>query len=964
MAQLIVAAAGAAIGFAIPGVGAGIGWAIGSLVGSAFAPGQKSSGPRLSDLKVTAAEYGAPIPVTFGNPRVAGTVIWASEKRENATTESQGKGGGGAEYTSYTYEIDLLYLLADNTIEGVRRIWSNGKLIWSMAEESDPESIEASEDNVTWKAIRVYTGTGEQLPDPVYEAAVGVGNAPAYINRGTVMLEGVNLGSSGQLPNLTFELGYGASSMKTEFSMPYYDSLGPQDIIAPMLQHELPPDDSGRAIYSAGSGYTSTFANPEGDGKVGSVTYYTGPKLWDLLKQGKVLYIEVEAYITDQVGSAPTLWQRFIGLNGTHVAIGWRRKTEETVFGYVIGQDDYFHELSIVQGRFRFELERATVERTVLQWYDVTSKSWVELARRDGYCPDLQTNILVGNIDAYEGNRLGIGVKDVKGYYKGEDVKGSPLTPDPLQEVVTELCRMSGIESDRYSVSELGERLVRSMAVQPTSARAVLEQLAAAHYFECVESDRLYFRPRGGPVVALLPYEDLSADAQLMIQDGSDLEIAGQVNVTYINISNAHQQGNEVSDRVTTDSTAVSSIQLAIGMLPSEAKAIADTAVLDQVVASRTYSASVDSRLSEIEPCDVVLLQEKSGETHRGRIVKISDNGVVRALDIVGDDPRLLEVQGTTSEYYEDDHTVVPIAATDLALLDIPLLRDQDDNPGIYAAGDGRRGAWPGYILFRNGVEVGRTTTGAAMGIVTEALGNWNSLLIDESHVITVSLNPGDQLASITHAEMSTTISNYAAIGAPGRWEIVQYQRAALVSEGVYRVSGIARGRLGTEHLRGSHSSADKFIGLDGAGMLRDVANLSDMQVLRSYLAVTLGARMDTGTTATVIPNWQGLRPLSPVGARQLKNGEGDLVIQWGRRSRYANNILMGILPLAEAREYYEIDIIGAGGSVVRTIASTNTTATYTAAQQIADFGELKESVSARIYQLSASVGRGQPAIL
>lgn len=51
--------------------------------------------------------------------------------------------------------------------------------------------------------MRFYSGDAAQLPDPTYEAAVT--SAPAYRGRITVMLEGLQLGNSGVIPNLTFE---------------------------------------------------------------------------------------------------------------------------------------------------------------------------------------------------------------------------------------------------------------------------------------------------------------------------------------------------------------------------------------------------------------------------------------------------------------------------------------------------------------------------------------------------------------------------------------------------------------------------------------------------------------------------------------------------------------------------------------------------------------------------------------
>ena len=48
------------------------------------------------------------------------------------------------------------------------------------------------------------------------------------------------------------------------------------------------------------------------------------------------------------------------------------------------------------------------------------------------------------------------------------------------------------------------------------------------------------------------------------------------------------------------------------------------------------------------------------------------------------------------------------------------------------------------------------------------------------------------------------------------------------------------------------------------------------------------------------------------------------------------------------------------GSDVVRTIAGlTSPSATYTAAEQTADFGSAQSSVTVRVYQVSALVGRG-----
>jgi len=199
MAQLIVAAAGAAVGFAIGGVtGAQWGWIAGSTIGGLMNP-PSYSGPRLGDLSVTSSAYGSTIPYLEGHTRLSGQVIWASDKRELQTTTSQGK--GGSEYTSYTYEVDLHILLTENKIVDVTRVWSNGKLIWTRKDGATAESLSASDNTSRWSRMTVYTGDAAQMPDPD-----GHPNAPAYRGRGSVFIKDLGLGSSGAIPNLTFEV--------------------------------------------------------------------------------------------------------------------------------------------------------------------------------------------------------------------------------------------------------------------------------------------------------------------------------------------------------------------------------------------------------------------------------------------------------------------------------------------------------------------------------------------------------------------------------------------------------------------------------------------------------------------------------------------------------------------------------------------------------------------------------------
>lgn len=324
MAQLVIAAAGAAIGGALlPGVaflgmtGAQLGWMAGSMLGSMVAGGQKSAGPRLDELRVTGTEYGGGIPWLAGAPRVPGDLIWASDRRENAKTEEVGK-GGGSEYTTYTYEVDALYLMADNVLQGMTRVFLNGKLIWTLRAGATSLSLASSDQTTQWRRITFYPGGQSQLPDPTYEAAVA--NAPAYTGRATVFIEGLQLGQSGSLPNLTFEAcadaAVGGTSLNTELARILSASTPDNEIYGMAVFAD--PDTGSVQFYISSSGGTARAVTVSSTGAVtlgGSFSYYRG----DIRSLGETDELASLAYKT--TGPQPYNYTLHRGTGGSGTVI-------------------------------------------------------------------------------------------------------------------------------------------------------------------------------------------------------------------------------------------------------------------------------------------------------------------------------------------------------------------------------------------------------------------------------------------------------------------------------------------------------------------------------------------------------------------------------------------------------------------------------------------------------------------
>jgi len=199
MATLVLTAVGSAIGGAAGVAGAAIGGAVGALAGRSidgliFRPGTRS-GPRLSDLQAQTSRYGAPIPRLHGTIRVAGTVIWATDLKENSATSGGGKGQPSVR--TYSYSASFAVALSARPILGVGRIWADGNLLRGAAGDF----------KTPLAAFRLHKGDADQLADPLIASAVGTEQAPAYRGCAYAVMEGLELADFGnRIPSLTFEV--------------------------------------------------------------------------------------------------------------------------------------------------------------------------------------------------------------------------------------------------------------------------------------------------------------------------------------------------------------------------------------------------------------------------------------------------------------------------------------------------------------------------------------------------------------------------------------------------------------------------------------------------------------------------------------------------------------------------------------------------------------------------------------
>lgn len=287
---------GSVIGFVASGgnpYGAVQGFAIGySLTASTNVDPIQREGPRLEDLSVQSSSYGQPIPHVYGTFPVSGNIIWLenNELREEKETQSQGGkgGGGGVQTTTYTYYATFAVSLCEGPIGGIRRIWANGKNIYTATENITPDQVlgglqlDGSGDG----SFTIYYGTETQAPDPRIEADRGT--APAWRGTAYIVMEGLELSDYGnRIPQLEVEVVQPSSSDSrprviasrtfdwSALGVDFYEATDflrfEQDTVVLNLDPSDPRPDSGDGSnaydfrFSTGLAYLGNEPNPHAD---------------------------------------------------------------------------------------------------------------------------------------------------------------------------------------------------------------------------------------------------------------------------------------------------------------------------------------------------------------------------------------------------------------------------------------------------------------------------------------------------------------------------------------------------------------------------------------------------------------------------------------------------------------------------------------------------------------------------
>ena len=1072
MSGPVLALGGALIGnFFFPGAGAvlggltgtQLGWVAGTLAGGLLFQPKFPDGPRLQDLSVQNSSFGNPIPRVYGTYRIAGNVIWAADLVEHAHQSGGGKGGGGGGgQTTYTYSCSFAISICEGPIQGIRKIWADGKLIHDLSVSNTGQQslltpigggIANATVSTSTNGLTIYNGTETQDADPTLQAHLG--QVPAYRGQAYAVFTDLDLTNYGnRIPNLTFEVVVNGSTLeRTSGSIVPGSStslmvMDPEtgflwvmtsatnlrcidpiekvvvaNITVPNAMAYIQFCEDTRTVWLSGSGGMVVVSvinqqiihtvDPAEYG-LNNVVFLYNPQRRAMVtikgNTGQSTEIDVDSYRarSDSHYFSDLSLTRALYLPETHCIYThgdgnffniydatWTTKIYSAQVGSYSGTnltyDSTRKRVIVVSGSwsvFTFDVMTYQVTHYTLTpppdqavflespqyipaidrvlfltgwgyWAAYTADSFELTGARFG--ADGSAQILFN--PSWPDRAFSYATQASQGAIQlsfGDAIDASDIS---LADVVGDLSQLAGLQLSDLNASDLEAIEVHGFVIaRQATVRSSLELLMQAYKFDSVESEGLIkFVPLGADPIETFELDDFvlsesgeEASAYLPLSRADELEMPRSVTIKFSNPLSDYQTGAQTATRQVTFAQNDTTVEFAMAFTDAEAKAVADAALYSAWAARITTSWTSAFKFAHVEPTDVVMVD--------GNLIRITKR-TTHANQI------------TFEGSFETGQVMIhsPVAATPLpagqsinvpgstfwSLLDIPALVDFEADAGWYAAATGYNDAWPGAVIFKSSDEGGTyinaalLTAATPMGAVAESLGSFTPNLFDEFHVLTVRVLAGELYSATESAVFNG--ANMALVGD----EVLQFKSAELIAANTYALTGFLRGRLGTS--TEGHLAGERFVLLDRSTMVRLSGTVAELNQARLYKGITLGRSLDTSAAQSLTNTGQALKPLAGVQLGGGRDASDNLTINWVRRTRLDAGWQDYVdAPLAESTEAYEIDIYDSGFTVVkRTISVTSSTATYTAAQQVTDFGSTQSSVAMRIYQLSATVGRG-----
>ena len=557
------------------------------------------------------------------------------------------------------------------------------------------------------------------------------------------------------------------------------------------------------------------------------------------------------------------------------------------------------------------------------------------------------------------------------------------------RQIITELMRDAGYDDSEFDVSQIPAVVVgvASFVLRDRQKFSQsLENLLTLIGAEVAPVDGIVkFFPLGQATSRTIPVSDLirTNERQLepfVIGTRRERDLPKSFEVSYAGVENDYQPAVQRASRVANP------VSISLTEQPEDFEfSGAGRADFMQSVAQRElfrlwaeierYGYRMPQRYLDVAPGDTVTLDLENGTGVLGRL-STADVGANFSIDV----DQVVEVDGqyvTTGVGNAGDgafqRTIPTLEDSVYFLLNLPLLRDTDtvgqELSVFYLVANGISN-WPGMLLYREEGSVldqlGQQVNGFAGGVTGTVVPDpTTTTRFDEQSFDIITTFGTDRFSTTTIANVLAGANTLAVIKANGETEVIQFRRAELQSDGVtITVSDLLRGRRGTELYATGHGAQETVVLLETNTAEPVTVPLGQVNSVQNFVGPTIGQLVESAVEKQFTPTAEDLKPYAPVQLQAIDDGMSGIDLSWVRRTRIGGELSDGSdVPLSEASEQYEVDILDApGGNVLRTLTTTTQSVNYPAADVTTDFGSVPATLDVVVYQISGAIGRGKPA--
>lgn len=773
------------------------GYMIGSAVGTIIDP-EVIRGPSLGDGMTQTAQAGVPRPIVYGLCAVRGNIIDVGPLRKRIRREEQGKGGPVLETERWirTYAIRI----CEGPIAGIRRIWRDGKLVYDISEaEQRPEFGQGGWQQLAYernaftntfgKKLALYLGDESQLPDPSLEAIHGVGETPAY--RGTaymVVTDDDLTDRGGSIPDYKFEVVSAGTVTETTNNLLEGTSSGVGfdgfDTGRIEWVQSLPLPDNGAPVFRLRNFIVERIARVRVVALYGNVTTYQREATAEdeaTLSQGVV-------YDSGWWAASEALAQEFLTLEppGTAASINVG-VPDDVVVRLPRNFTGLFVWVDAWQNGFN-------VTEFDVQFCDYSGPLTFE------HMPDVGSALLGSDGELYW-----------PPWTTPQATSTISVNQVDIDTIVTDICDRVGVTTDKLDLAAIAGFTARGYALaRQMSAADAIRGLQLPYNFDMPEWDQqLHAVPRGLPAVATITDDDLvDTDSEEVVRKQS-MEFPRKLHITAPDPTANHEPLTQTAARrslmVKADSEV--NIPLSLTLEPDENAQIADIQL--KVLWANAEGEAVFTLPEEwtwLTPSDCVTYNDKRFMVYE---IETTDGQMV----VKARYDRVSAYQSSAAGSFAQMRPAFQgvRGATRLEIMNLPAMRETDDDCGLYVAAGGVLSGWDGCQIqvsadnFQTYEVAATVTDGAVIGWITTALAAGTTGFPDDQS-LTVNLPEAPE--SLTYAEM-LRYGNRAVIGE----EVIQYQDVTDNSDGTYTLTGLIRGSYNTE--APAHAANTRFILFD-----------------------------------------------------------------------------------------------------------------------------------------------------